>query len=247
MVRFGSFLIVLACVSHCVLGAQANVETSERIFSVELSSSRIIYNLGGRGEVVSVKNPQSYPILVQAWVLSEDKGNDSSFFISPPLVKLESAQSLRMRILDVKGGYPEGRESLKWFCAKGVPPSNDSLWYDEKKDGKINGIEVVTKLSVSTCTKILIRPKSLQNANSLQPEKVTWHIENNKLVVRNASPFYLNISQIDVAGQSVPVSVPVPPHSHLEFKTPMVKAGLVKWRAINDFGGESLLFESIVK
>ncbi|MFM5870715.1 fimbria/pilus periplasmic chaperone [Aeromonas veronii] len=243
--KVGGLFLFSIFFSGVLLGADNEVTFSERVFSVKLSASRIIYDLGGRGQSLLVENSQPYPILVHSAVYSEDKKNDSGFSVTPPLAKVDSLKSLRVRILDVKGDYPQDRESLKWLCVKGVPPSNDSIWSD-KKD-KPGGVDIMSLVSAKTCIKLLIRPPMLRGRDSLQSEKVSWHANNNKLMIKNDSPFYLNLSHVEVAGKNIDFPAPVPPYSTVEHVTPVVKSELVKWQAINDLGGASYLFESVVK
>nr|WP_269090908.1 fimbria/pilus periplasmic chaperone [Aeromonas jandaei] len=231
--------------SGFICGKENEVRLSERVFSVSLSASRIIYNLGGLGKSLLVENNQAYPILVQSSVYSEDIKNDSGFTVTPPLTKVDSLKTLRLRILDVKGDYPQDRESLKWLCVKGVPPTNDSIWSDNKN--KTSGVDVLSMVSAATCIKIFIRPPMLQGLDSLQPEKVSWHAIKNKLMIKNDSPFYLNIINVEVAGKKINFPKPVPPYSKTEHLLPALKSDLVRWQVITDLGGESALFESVVK
>ncbi|WP_368172151.1 fimbria/pilus periplasmic chaperone [Aeromonas sp. R9-2] len=238
-------LLFLICASSFSVNAESNVEVLERPFEIKLSASRLVYNLSSRGALITVENPQEYPILVQSEVLSERLAKDDSFFVSPPLVRLEPNQALRLRLLDMKGDYPKDRESLRWLCVKGVPPSKDSLWNDG--GSKQNKAVLVKKISLSTCIKLLVRPDAVQNIESLQHDKVSWTVQNNKLVVNNESPFYLHLNDVDVGREKLQVEGPVPPYSHIQYDVPVVSSAAVRWSAINDLGGVSPVFESIVK
>lgn len=222
--------------------APGNVDVQQ--FSVKLGANRIIYDPAKSGAMLSVVNAQDYPMLVQTDIFLEDKTTKAPFAVTPPLFRLDGGQTSRLRLIRTGGDYATDRESLHWVCVKGIPPKADDLWAKDDKGGeqsKVTSLSV--KFSVNSCIKMFIRPDGVKGKADDAAAALKWQKSGNKLTVTNASPFYINLSQVTVGGKEVKDKRYVAPLSSETFTLPAGGSGPVEWKAINDFGGESVLYK----
>ncbi len=210
-------------------------------YSVGLGATRVIYTPASSGAVLSVNNPNDYPILVQSKVFAEDKKTAAPFVVTPPLFRLDGHQQSRVRIVQTGGQLPADRESLRWLCVTGIPPESDDAWAKEA-DGKKPTPKEATldiKIKFTRCIKVLVRPGALK-ANPLDDGKaLTWQRQGEALQANNPTPFYINLKTLSVGGKEIKEPDYVAPFSAHSFTLPKGAAGQVQWTLITDQGGES--------
>ncbi len=214
-------------------------------FSVVLGSSRIIYNPGSKGQIVSVLNEQDYPMLVQTQIKADKEGQGiprGRFNAVPPLFRLDGQQRAKVRIVHTGGDFPEDRESLYWICVKGIPPSGDDSWADGHSPEQAT---LMVQTIVNNCIKLLVRPKGLASHNALvMAEKLKWQLNKQELTATNPTPFYINLSALTVGGKAVEQVTHIAPFSSHTFAVPAGASGEVQWRALSDLGGEGPLLRA---
>ncbi len=221
--------------------AANNVDVQQ--FSVKLGASRIIYDPAKSGAMLSVVNGQNYPMLVQTEIFLEDKTTKAPFTVTPPLFRLDGGQTSRLRLIRTGGDYAPDRESLHWVCVKGIPPKADDLWAkDDKGADESKAVSFNVKFSVNSCIKMFIRPAGVKGKPDDAAAALKWQKSGDKLTVTNDSPFYINLSQVTVGGKEVKDKRYLAPLTSDTFTLPAGGSGSVEWKAINDFGGESVLY-----
>ena len=77
--------------------------------------------------------------------------------------------------------------------------------------------------------------KSLPGEPADAWRKVTFKIEGSRLVAQNPTPYFVSFFVISVGATDIPEPGMIGPLDHKEW--PITHSGVVKWRAINDFGG----------
>ncbi|EPT7718394.1 fimbria/pilus periplasmic chaperone [Escherichia coli] len=214
----------------------------QKVFTLHLGATRVIYNPDLSGETLTVINDQNYPMLVQSDVLAEDQKTLAPFVVTPPLFRLDGLQSSRLRIVRTGGKFPSDRESLQWICVKGIPPKEDSRWADGQSKTSL-----LAQLSVSSCIKLFVRPSVVKGRPEDLAGNVKWQKVGDKLKGINPTPFYINFSELKVGEKNVGEHHYIEPFSSYEYPFPPVKDTKVKWRVVTDYGGKSRLFEVELK
>lgn len=219
-----------------------NIYKEERIFSVKLGSSRIIYLHGSKGSTVSVQNEHDYPMLVQTQIVRDDnelKESTGRFSAVPPLFRLDGNQRSKVRIAHTGGNFPDDRESLYWLCVKAISPRGSDGWSEGKAPDSTN---LAVQITINNCIKLLVRPKGLAGKDSLSmAERITWRMDNKGLTALNPTPFYINLRSLTLGGKTVDNVTHIAPFSSHTFDLPHGASGDVQWRAISDLGGDGPL------
>lgn len=144
------------------------------------------------------------------------------FIVTPPLFRLDPEQQNVLRINYIGGTLPTDRESVFWLNVKSIAPT--------KKD-EVNKLQV----NIKSKFKIFYRPNGLPGEPADAWRKVTFKIEGSRLVAQNPTPYFVSFFVISVGATDIPEPGMIGPLDHKEW--PITHSGVVKWRAINDFGG----------
>lgn len=241
--------VVYLSIANTAYAVNNNTEISAKTFSIRLGVSRLIYNPESKGATLSVTNDQNYPILVQSEILSEDQEKKAPFVVTPPLFRLDGEQTTRLRVLRVGGTFPSDRESLQWLCVKGIPPKEGDKWAESKNQNGNEGSKIAMQVqfSVKNCIKMFIRPEGIKGQSNEAAGQVVWHISEGKLRATNPTPFYINLSDLKVDGTIINDRPYIAPFSTSYYSLPTHTPKKVQWKVINDYGGESKLYELKLK
>ncbi|MDZ5731097.1 fimbria/pilus periplasmic chaperone (plasmid) [Enterobacter sp. D2] len=238
MIKATSILLGFSTLSFSVFSQE--LQTTQKTFAIELSSSRVIFTGDRKSVSLSVLNPQSYPVLVQSVAYKEDLKTAGSFIITPPLIRLEAQQrsNLSVRLIDASG-FANDRESMEWMCVKGVPPK------DSHDAPSVPGVpEVVLQVSLNTCNKIFYRPRSVTESPSSFYGNLKWAVRDGHYFVKNDGPFYMNFADVRHNGNPVFGFDYIAPFSEKKFKAATSGTGVMQWKLVTDTGGVSSAYKS---
>ncbi|NJZ74395.1 fimbria/pilus periplasmic chaperone [Escherichia coli] len=246
---FGCVAVALGFITSTVSAAPSNISVSGKQYGVTLGESRVIYPLDSAGVMVSVNNPQEYPVLIQTRVLDEEKSAKAPFVVTPPLFRLDAKQRSSLRVTQTGGSFPHDKESLQWLCVKGIPPKDGDLWADGKKNEKNvdSSVGISLQIAIDNCIKLMVRPSELKGNPSQFAGELSWKVEGQKLIAENPTPFYMNLGKITFGGKDLPPHF-VPPKAKWSFELPKGLSGQkdVSWQVINDQGGLSQTYSNNV-
>ncbi|ENF4694687.1 fimbria/pilus periplasmic chaperone [Escherichia coli] len=214
--------------------AYSNSDFMQRKFEARLGATRVIYNLDDHGELLRIQNPQEYPILIQSKILNSEGVEDDNFIVAPPIFRLDEQRETDIKIIRTGGEFPEKRESLKSLCVKGVPPKEDDLWASDNK----NKAEMKINVSINTCIKLIIRPKSVERLDINADGLLNWYVLKNNVFVKNKSPYYLTIVNIKANDKSIKNTAVIPPYEEVNIAHINDKKQIkyIRWSLIGDFG-----------
>lgn len=246
--------IISICVGIVLFQSQAStyaetntiVPTQEtQTFSIKTGSNRLIYDTDTTGVTLTVSNPQDYPILVQANVVDEDKKSKANFIVTPPIFRLAGHQQNRVKVVNISKDEKSNKESLKWLCLSAIPPEKDSTWAQGYQ--KNNTPKLLIQMRVTSCIKMMVRPSSLKGTPVDYANELSWYKNAYSIIVKNPTPFYINFKDIQLG--SVIINAPdyIPPMGSITLKSPSNYSGVVKYKLITDFGGESKEFQAKVE
>ncbi|MGK3141324.1 fimbria/pilus periplasmic chaperone [Pantoea sp. C2G6] len=162
--------------------------------SVTILGSRIIYPGNALSVDVQLKNNDSIPYVMQAWL---DNGNinsqpddksDVPFILTPPLFRIQplTGQLLKIRLLP-EVSLPQDRETLYWFNSLQIPPGNI-----QTESGR-NAIFLMLRNRM----KLFYRPKAIgQPVNVFKDIKITVRKEG--VEINNTQPWYLSLTEVAI-------------------------------------------------
>ena len=242
---FPGYTKVIACAVAMAFSVTCNaVEKNEtkvvkkiQSYSVGLGVSRVIYSPSSRGAVLSVNNPNDYPVLVQSSITPENQNVADPFLITPPLFRLDPHQQSRLRIIMTADATAKDRETLYWMCATGIPPEQGDTWAGEQKTKNTALIDV--RIRASQCIKLLVRPDGLREKPQDVAKSVTWSVAGKEIKANNPTPYYMNIKTIKIDGAEVLNPEYIKPYGSTTYRIPGTSSNHVQWTLINDLGGES--------
>lgn len=187
--RIAQYLPGLLCVLML-----ANVASA----SVTILGSRIVYPASASSVDVQLKNNDDIPYVIQTWFdegdvnASPSDGKSIPFLTTPPVFRIQAkaGQVIRVTHTDTRA-LPQDRESLYWFNALQVPPSNlDS----EKGPNKM-------LVMLRTRVKVFYRPDAIgAPIHQLKGLKVNATFDVQKgygITVDNPQPWYASLTLIE--------------------------------------------------
>jgi len=225
--------------------ASTIVDSEERLFSVRLGSSRIIYKPDTISATLTVSNPQDYPILVQSIVIAENKKDQAPFIVTPPLFRLDGGQTNQIKIIQTDNKWPSNRETLQWVCVTGIPPKNGDVWNSEKLSKRNATLDISYR--VQNCIKMFVRPPSLENTPEETASQLEWFNENGHLKVINPTPYYMTLKDVHIGNNTFNNLGYISPGETKTYKIPSGNKKKVQWRIVTDYGGNSKLINKDIK
>lgn len=211
------------------------------IAGVSLKQTRVIFKATDKSKSVVIYNnsPNLYLAQSQINLTLNNQQIDNSFIIIPPLVRVEPNLSSTVKILPKSLSHlPKDKESVFFIAIQLIPESKKT---NSQETSEINTeITVVTRFVI----KLFYRPESLlEKSSSDFADKLSFSLVNNKLVIKNPSPYFMSLSQLKLNGvlYSSPIPVMVPPLSEIALDN-NEKVKDVSWQVIDDFGGYSSVY-----
>lgn len=240
-----NFFLVLFATTFLGLPVNAEqIKIDTLKYGVVIEGSRIIYPSDATSTVLPIENPQTYPVLVQTKIFTEKKDISASFFVSPPLFRLDSGKRYSLRITRTGENFPLDKESLYWVCVKGIPPKADDLWAERTGGaGTERDIGVLLNISIDNCIKLIFRPNQLNGSVLDYASQISWKKSGNELIGYNNSAFYINIGAVSFNGMKLTPDY-IPPQDERRFTLGASTAtnGTVTWNVIDDYGAISTNF-----
>ncbi|MDR1845017.1 MAG: fimbria/pilus periplasmic chaperone [Citrobacter amalonaticus] len=151
--------------------------------------TRIIFNEGEKSASITLSNRNTkVPYLAQGWLEDENGNKSENFFaVLPPVQKIGPGQEsqIRLQALPTVASLPKERESVFWFNLREIPP----------KPEKGNTLQI----ALQTRIKLFYRPISIQQKEGGVPwqEKMILSIHGQKVTIKNPTPFFITIADID--------------------------------------------------
>ena len=207
---------------RCLFIVILTVNGTTAMASIQLSSTRLIFEEGTREVSVTVRNKGDVR-LVQSW-LDKHQPTDPvpPFAVTPPLAKLERDSQQLLRVHYAGSGLPADRESMYWLAVQEIP---------QKAEG-----QNVIQLAVQQRIKVFYRPAGLVGKAMEAPKALTLSLKNSKLTINNPTPYFINLSSVeqgkhDLGGDTIaPFGALVLPVSDL------VSNAALSLTIVNDFG-----------
>jgi len=164
-----------------------------------LQGSRIIYNEAAGEATVSMQYVGDAPTLLQAWIETEEgiggkPGDDEvPFILMPAVARLDPGNGQTIRIMRIRDGLPQDRESIFYFNTLEVPPAPTEL---------LAAGEAFMQFSIRGQFKLFYRPKGLTVPSGQAIEMLQFSmaepLDDGRIQVRvnNASAYHVTFSTV---------------------------------------------------
>ncbi|MBN3771580.1 molecular chaperone [Burkholderia sp. Se-20378] len=206
--------------------------------ALSVVGTRFVYPGDARALTIVARNGGAAPILVQAWLDVGDANADPDrlrvpFVVSPPLARLDPAQSLAIRVQSIGADLPVDRESCFWINLLEVPPAAPA---------SDNTLRIAYRLRM----KILYRPTALAGDPDQAPNALTWarmdRQDSPSIVATNPTPYYVTLTRVLLHGEPVALAsgaAEIAPFSQVRVPIDMpigVRSGEIVFDAVDDSG-----------
>lgn len=217
-----------------LLGALLCSVSTLSVASIVISGTRVIYPAAQKEVTVKLSNKGSGPVLIQSWI---DNGDMSAkpetiktpFILTPPINRLDPDKSQTLRLSYNGATLPANKESVFWLNVLEIPA---------KKSGAED--KNLLNMAFRSRIKLFFRPDGLQGNANDAASALTWNTTAQGLRATNATPYYVSLVQIGLAGNSQKAGVEgemIAPMSSLEFKLPGAGSqNKISYSAVNDYG-----------
>ncbi|WHP30259.1 type 1 fimbria chaperone FimC [Trabulsiella odontotermitis] len=193
---------------------------------IALGATRVIYPADARQTSLSITNSNAQErYLINAWIENNNGQKEKTFAVTPPLFVSEANSENTLRIIYAGPPLPADRESLFWMNVKAIPSVNK-----ENASGKN-----VLQLAILSRIKLFVRPANLPVQPSEALSQLTFSRAGNQLNVTNASPYYITLVNLNIAGKKLE-NLMVAPKNSGQVAIPAGAQGALSWQSVNDYG-----------
>ncbi|HHR6132354.1 TPA: fimbrial biogenesis chaperone [Providencia alcalifaciens] len=237
-------LMVLSYMSSPL--ANANADSG----GVQLGGTRVIFDGANSAGSMTVTNSSASAVwLMRFWVspygeesvdappASGDKA--MPFAVTPPLYRLDPKTAVQLRVNLLNDTLPADRESVYYLNNLAIPPKKGEKSYQK-------AIQSGLQFAVNTRVKLFYRPAAISDIAAVKaaPSKLIASVQGNTMTVKNPTPYFITLSQVQVNGQSVDTSAQdtmVAPFGELQFPVSSTQ-GTLTYSAIDDRGMTTSVF-----
>ena len=194
---------------------------------VALGSTRVIYPQDATQMSLPVSNSDTKNVyLVQSWISDANQTKSTDFVITPPLFVIQPGKENTLRIIYTgQNKLSTDRESLYYLHSKSIPSG-------APEKGK-NTLQIATQNII----KLFVRPKNLSVKPDKAPGMLRCIITDNTLTIKNPSPYYITLTQLNVGTRVLPNTMVAPQGSErVDIPGGIAGGKLVQFKTINDFG-----------
>ena len=201
-----------------------------------VEKTRLIFNASGSSVGFPIKNDTLQRYLVKAAVRSEDNHSPGTvsphFLVLPEVLVLEAGKHQMLRVVRVSGNFPNDRESVFFLNGHFVPEVNKTT----SKDSAMN-------LAVSLNVKMFYRPQSIIDDHAIKKVATSLDFDagENRLTVRNTSPYYVTFGMLSVNGVKInphQLKKMVAPFATTDYEITLPKGSskTIRWALIDEYG-----------
>lgn len=193
---------------------------------ISLGGTRLIYPQDSKQASMPVIN--STPdkrFLINSWVEDDQGKKIDSVLVTPPMFVSEAKSENALRVVNTDTALAKDRESLFYLNVQAIPSVNP----DEVENKNVLQLAILSRI------KMFVRPKNLSVRVEDAPNRIQAITANQKLVLKNPTPYYLTLVSLEVDSQKQE-NVMLSPFSETSLKQ---NGRHVSFQSINDYGAFS--------
>ncbi|MEQ5091664.1 fimbria/pilus periplasmic chaperone [Providencia rettgeri] len=204
---------------------------------VALGTTRIVYPSDQKQVSLSVINSdEKSGFLIQSWIENEKGEKDTRFIMTPPLFVMNGKKENKIRIIDAtSNSLSKNKETLFWVNVKAIPSLDKSRMSEN-----------ILQLAITSRIKLFYRPLNLDLSVDEAYKKLTFHRNDNFLVIKNPTPYYITISDLSMGNRKLD-STMVAPLTNAYVDLPKGTTGDIAYKTINDFGAVTPVIKTFIQ
>lgn len=176
-----------------VIGSLSILSTVQA--GIVISGTRVVYPADQKTVTVQVRNEGAHPVLMQTWIDDGDAERapdeiDVPFIIMPPVSRVDANTGQSINISYVPREMPKDRESVYWLNVLDIPAKPEKI--DEMAGSALIQVAVRSRI------KMFYRPELLKQGALDAPTQLEWTRRGEGIYVKNPTPYYINISSLEV-------------------------------------------------
>lgn len=197
--------------------------------NVIISGTRVIYPSDAKSVTVKITNEGVSPSLVQSWIDDGDVNENPAlskapFLITPPIIRVEPQKGQDLKLVFTGNELPNNKESVFWLNVLDIPP----------KESSATGNQL--SLAIKSRLKLFYRPASLKQPTESDYKNIKFKIDKNTLIVKNESPYFISIVNINKNIQVDPFMVYPFSETSIISKTSISNAKELSYTIVDDYG-----------
>ncbi|MCP2006223.1 UNVERIFIED_ORG: P pilus assembly chaperone PapD [Buttiauxella agrestis ATCC 33320] len=198
---------------------------------VVIGGTRFVYGEKQQSITVLVRNKSPEPYLLKTKILpgggwagvDKPEVTQEPFIATPPLFVLQGGRENKIRLIRTSGSLPSDRESLFTLSIASIP------------SGKAGSESV--QMAIRSAMKLIYRPAGLNGNPENAYAQLEWSRTDNMVMVKNPTPYYVTLFQLNSNGHTVDEAGVVAPFSQrTENWCDASKVCHLRWQTINDYG-----------
>jgi fimbrial chaperone protein len=237
--------VLTLCKALFITGVVAlNVPVShaaENNGGVLLGGTRLIFDGAKDAASMTVTNSAAKDVwLMRFWVSPYDNEASESvddkqplpFAVTPPLYRLDPKAAVQLRINKLSDALPADRESVYYLNHLAIPPKKGEKTYQK-------AVQSGLQFAVNTRIKLFYRPDAINDSMAVKvaPEKLAVTATDKTMVLKNPTPYFINLSQLAVDDKPVQTNKDTMIAPFGELSLPATAAhGTLSYSTIDDRG-----------
>lgn len=186
------FRILIKYILQILITFIVLVNISYAAGGIALGATRLIYSQDKKQASMPIINSTSDKrFLINAWVEDSSAKTIKSVIVTPPMLVSEPKAENSLRIVNTDQSLVQDRETLYYLNVQAIP-SVSKKELEEKNN--------VLQLAILSRIKVMMRPTKLAIQIDEAPNLLTVSRLNNKLIMRNPTPYFMTIINLSVDG-----------------------------------------------
>ncbi|MEL4293580.1 molecular chaperone [Shewanella xiamenensis] len=166
------------------------------IAGVVINKTRVVMYDNEQAQQLTLANTNDFPVITQLWVDDGDinatpENTRAPIMAVPAMLKFSQEEHKSIRLINLNHSEKRDQEEMYWLNIYEIPPQpgNDVSSSDNQ----------LMILTIRTQIKVFLRPIKLKMQHDTRFDKQYFSIDNNKLTIKNDSPFFIVYSKVSIS------------------------------------------------
>ena len=163
------------------------------IAGVVMDKTRVVMYDNEQAQQLTLANTNDFPVITQLWVDDGDidttpENTRAPIMVVPGMLKLSPGEHKSIRLINLNHTEKRDQEEMYWLNIYEIPP--------EPSNYEAGSGDQLMILTIRTQIKVFLRPINLKTEQDTRFDKQYFALNNDKLTIKNDSPFFIVYSQV---------------------------------------------------
>lgn len=169
------------------------------IAGVVIDKTRVVMYDNEQAQQLTLANMNDFPVITQLWVDDGDidatpENTRAPIMVVPGMLKFTPGEHKSIRLINLNHTEKRDQEEMYWLNIYEIPPEPSN--YGASSDNQL------MILTIRTQIKVFLRPIKLKTEQGTRFDKQYFSINNDKLNIKNDSPFFIVYSKVSLSDGS---------------------------------------------